>query len=181
MATPSSAASTSTTASWSGCSQLYQEQVGAPFDGDRVALSRLVDAAERAKCALSERTEVAVQLPFLAMKDGEPITLDVTLTRDDVAALVAPLVDRSLQVCGEVLAAKGLSPADVAEVLLVGGQSRMPLVRQKVEAFFGRPASRAVHPDEAVALGAALVAHSLVNAEALVPGFWGRIFGRREA
>ncbi|HSM91326.1 MAG TPA: TIGR02266 family protein [Anaeromyxobacteraceae bacterium] len=148
--------------------QLYQEQVGAPFDGDRVALSRLVDAAERAKCALSERSEFPVQLPFLAMKDGKPVTLDVTLTRDDVARLVEPLVDRSLEVCREVLAAKGLAPADVSEVLLVGGQSRMPLVRQKVEAFFGRQASRAVHPDEAVAIGAALLAHSLGNSEGLV-------------
>jgi molecular chaperone DnaK len=148
--------------------QLYQEQVGAPFEGDRVALSRLVDAAERAKCALSERTEFPIQLPFLAMKDGKPVSLDVVLRRDDVVGLVEPLVDRTLQVCGEVLAAKGLTPEDIAEVLLVGGQSRMPLVRQKVEAWFGKPASRAVHPDEAVAIGAALLAHSLGNAEGLV-------------
>jgi molecular chaperone DnaK len=148
--------------------QLYQEQVGAPFSGDRVALSRLVDAAERAKCALSERTEFPIQLPFLAMKDGKPITLDVTLTRDQIVELVEPLVDRSLEVCREVLSAKNLRPEDIADVLLVGGQSRMPLVREKVEAFFGRPPSRAVHPDEAVAIGAALLAHSLGNAEGLV-------------
>jgi molecular chaperone DnaK len=148
--------------------QLYQEQVGSPFSGDRVALSRLVDAAERAKCALSERTEFPVQLPFLAMKDGKPITLDVTLTRDQIVQLVEPLVDRTLEVCGEVLSAKNLKPEDIADVLLVGGQSRMPLVREKVEAFFGRPPSRAVHPDEAVAIGAALLAHSLGNAEGLV-------------
>jgi molecular chaperone DnaK len=148
--------------------QLYQEQVGAPFDGDRVALSRLVDAAERAKCALSERTEFPIQLPFLTMRDGKPVTLDVTLRRDDVVTLVEPLVDRTLEVCREVLAAKGLTPADIAEVLLVGGQSRMPLVREKVEAYFGRSPSRAVHPDEAVAIGAALLAHSLGNAEGLV-------------
>ena len=148
--------------------QLYQEQVGAPFDGDRVALSRLVDAAERAKCALSERTEFPIQLPFLTMKDGKPVTLEVTLRRDDVVTLVEPLVDRTLEVCREVLTAKGLTPADIAEVLLVGGQSRMPLVREKVEAFFGRSPSRAVHPDEAVAIGAALLAHSLGNAEGLV-------------
>jgi molecular chaperone DnaK len=148
--------------------QLYQEQVGAPFDGDRVALSRLVDAAERAKCALSERQEFPIQLPFLAMREGKPVTLDVTLTRDEIVGLVEPLVDRTLDVCREVLAAKGLKPEDVSEVLLVGGQSRMPLVRQKAEAFFGRPPSRAVHPDEAVAIGAALLAHSLGNAEGLV-------------
>jgi molecular chaperone DnaK len=148
--------------------QLYAEQVGAPFDGDRVALSRLVDAAERAKCALSERSEFPIQLPFLAMRNGKPITLDVTLTRDQIVGLVEPLVDRTLEVCGEVLAAKQLQPSDISEVLLVGGQSRMPLVREKVEAYFGRPPSRAVHPDEAVAIGAALLAHSLGNAEGLV-------------
>jgi len=148
--------------------QAYQEQVGVPFHGDRVALSRLVDAAERAKCALSERHEFPIQLPFLAMKDGTPVTLDVTLTRPQIVSLVEPLVDRTLEVCREVLAAKGLEPKDIAEVLLVGGQSRMPLVRQKVEAFFGRSPSRAVHPDEAVAIGAALLAHSLGNAEGLV-------------
>lgn len=148
--------------------QLYQEQVGAPFDGDRVALSRLVDAAERAKCALSERQEFEIQLPFLAMNDGKPVTLDVTLTRDDIVALVEPLVERTLDVCREVLAAKGLTPQDIAEVLLVGGQSRMPLVRQKVQGLFGRTPSRAVHPDEAVAIGAALLAHSIGSAEGLV-------------
>jgi molecular chaperone DnaK len=148
--------------------QLYQEQVGAPFDGDRVALSRLVDAAERAKCALSERTEFPIQLPFLAMRDGKPVTLDVTLTRDQIVELVEPLVDRTLEVCREVLTAKKLETGDISEVLLVGGQSRMPLVRQKVETFFGRAPSRAVHPDEAVAIGAALLAHSLGNAEGLV-------------
>jgi len=148
--------------------QLYQEQVGSPFDGDRVALSRLVDAAERAKCALSERSEFPIQLPFLAMKDGKPVTLDVTLGRGQIVELVEPLVDRTLEVCREVLAAKGLEARDISEILLVGGQSRMPLVRQKVEAFFGRAPSRAVHPDEAVAIGAALLAHSLGNAEGLV-------------
>jgi molecular chaperone DnaK len=148
--------------------ELWKERHGAEFAGDRVALSRVVDAAERSKCALSERADFPVQLPFLAVKDGEPVSLDLVLTRDDVAALVEPLVDRTLEVCDEVLRARGLRPDDVQEVLLVGGQSRMPLVHAKVEAFFGRPPSRAVHPDEAVALGAALLAHSLGSAEGVV-------------
>jgi molecular chaperone DnaK len=148
--------------------QLYEEQVGAPFDGDRVALSRLVDAAERAKCALSERQEFPIQLPFLAMREGKPVTLDVTLTRDEIVRLVEPLVDRTIEVCRDVLSAKGLRIEDITEVLLVGGQSRMPLVHQKVAAFFGKQPSRQVHPDEAVAIGAALLAHSLGNAEGLV-------------
>ncbi|HVO19150.1 MAG TPA: TIGR02266 family protein [Anaeromyxobacter sp.] len=148
--------------------EVWRERTGEPFSGDRVALSRLVDAAERAKCALSERTDFPIQLPFLAMKEGRPLSLDTALVRDEVVQLVAPLVDRTIQVCQEVLAAKGLTPKDIDEVLLVGGQSRMPLVHERVAAFFGRPPSRAVHPDEAVAVGAALLAHSLGSAEGVV-------------
>ncbi|HEU4384670.1 MAG TPA: TIGR02266 family protein [Anaeromyxobacteraceae bacterium] len=146
----------------------WQEKTGRPFEGDRVAMSRLVDAAERAKCALSERAEFELQLPFLAAVEGEPVSLETHLTRDEIVALVEPLVDRTVEVCREVLAARNLEAKDIDEVLLVGGQSRMPLVRQKVEAFFGKPPSKAVHPDEAVAIGAALLAHSLGNAEGLV-------------
>jgi molecular chaperone DnaK len=147
---------------------VWQERHEVPFTGDRVALSRLVDAAERAKCALSERTEFAVSLPYLATRDGAPLSLEATLTRGEIVGLVEPLVDRTLQVCAEVLEAKGLRPADVDEVLLVGGQSRMPLVHEKVGAFFQRQPSRAVHPDEAVAVGAALLADSLGRAEGVV-------------
>jgi len=146
----------------------YRRQVGAPFAGDRVALSRVHDAAERAKCALSERTDFPVQLPYLASEDGRPVTLDTQLLRAEIAAVVEPLVDRTIDVCREVLLAKRLSVSDIDEVLLVGGQSRMPLVHEKVAAFFGRPPSRAVHPDEAVAVGAALLAHSLGSAEGVV-------------
>jgi molecular chaperone DnaK len=146
----------------------YEEQIGRPFDGDRVALSRLVDAAERAKCSLSERQEFRIQLPYLATKDGAPVALDTALTRDEIVALVEPLVDRTLAVCADVLAAKHLAPKDVDEVILVGGQSRMPLVHDRVRAFFGKAPSRAVHPDEAVAIGAALLAYSLGSAEGVV-------------
>ena len=148
--------------------ELWKEKTGEAFSGDRVALSRLVDAAERAKCALSERTEFPVQLPFLAMKDGRPLSLDAALSRAEVVALVEPLVDRTIEVCREVLAAKNLSTSDIDEVLLVGGQSRMPLVHERVAAFFGKPPSRAVHPDEAVAIGAALLAQSLGSADGVV-------------
>ncbi len=147
---------------------IWEERTGVPFPDDRVALSRLVDAAERAKCALSERAEFPVSLPYLALRDGAPIALEAVLTREEIVALVEPLVDRTLDVCREVLLAKGLGTKDIDEVLLVGGQSRMPLVHQKVAAFFGRPPSHAVHPDEAVALGAALLAHSLGSAEGVV-------------
>ncbi len=148
--------------------EAWKERTGAPFAGDRVALSRLVDAAERAKCALSERAEFPIQLPFLALEKGLPVSLDTRLSREDIVALVEPLVDRTIDVCREVLLAKGLRTEDVHEVLLVGGQSRMPLVHEKIAAFFGKQPSRAVHPDEAVAVGAALLAHSLGSAEGVV-------------
>jgi molecular chaperone DnaK len=148
--------------------EIWREKTGEEFSGDRVALSRLVDAAERAKCALSERTDFPVQLPFLAMKDGKPLSLDASLSRPEIVQMVEPLVDRTITVCQEVLAAKSLTPKDIDEVLLVGGQSRMPLVHERVAAFFGKPPSRSVHPDEAVAIGAALLAHSLGSAEGVV-------------
>jgi molecular chaperone DnaK len=148
--------------------QVWHDAHGAEFSGDRVALSRLVDAAERAKCALSERSDFPIHLPFLAVKDGQPVSLDTTLSRAEVVARVEPLVDRTLEVCREVLLAKALRVEDIEEVLLVGGQSRMPLVHEKVAAFFGKPPSRAVHPDEAVAVGAALLAHSLGSAQGVV-------------
>jgi len=144
------------------------ERSHGPFPGDLVAMSRLVDAAERAKCALSERGEVAVQLPYLATMNGQPVALETRLTRTELEDLVSPLVDRTIRTCQRVLAEKGLAPQDVDEVLLVGGQSRMPLVRERVRSFFGKPPSKAVHPDEAVAIGAALLAHSLGSAEGVV-------------
>jgi molecular chaperone DnaK len=148
--------------------EIWKEKAGEAFSGDRVAFSRLVDAAERAKCTLSERTESPIQLPFLAMKEGRPLSLDASLGREELVQLVSPLVDRTIDVCREVLAAKNLTPADIDEVLLVGGQSRMPLVHERVAAFFGKQPSRAVHPDEAVAVGAALLAHSLGSTEGVV-------------
>jgi molecular chaperone DnaK len=148
--------------------ETWKERTGAPFAGDRVALSRLADAAERAKCALSERTEFPIQLPFLALEGGKPVSLETQLTRAEIVERVRPLVDRTIEVCREVLLAKGLHAEDIDEVLLVGGQSRMPLVHERVAEFFGKQPSRSVHPDEAVAVGAALLAHSLGSAEGVV-------------
>ncbi len=147
--------------------QDFESRFG-PFQGDLVARSRLVDAAERAKCALSECGEFPVQLPYLATVDGHPVALETRLTREDLESLVAPLVEQTIRTCERVLHEKKLGPQDVDEVLLVGGQSRMPLVREKVRSFFGKAPSKAVHPDEAVAIGAALLAHSLGSAEGVV-------------
>ncbi|MCP3142234.1 TIGR02266 family protein [Pyxidicoccus xibeiensis] len=146
----------------------FHKKAGRPFQGDRVAMQRINDAAERAKCALSERTEMRVHVAFVTMIDDKPYDLDVTLTRQKLIELTEGLVDRTVQVCDEVLKVKGLGPKDVDEVILVGGQSRFPLVHEKITRFFGKPPSKGVHPDEAVALGAALLAHSLGQLEGVV-------------
>ncbi len=143
----------------------FKDQHGIDFPGDRVALQRITDAAERAKIALSETLEYVVKVPFVALVDDKPYDLDATLSRSELVSLTGHLVDRTLRVCEEVLAARGLKPADVAEVLLVGGQSRMPLVRERIRNYFGREPSKAVHPDEAVALGAALLADSIESGQ----------------
>jgi molecular chaperone DnaK len=146
----------------------FHQKTGQAFQGDRVALQRIQEAAERAKCALSERSDVRVHVPFATMIDGKPYDVDVRLTREKLVALTEGLVDRTLQVCAEVLQAKGLRPKDIQEVILVGGQSRFPLVHEKITAFFGKPPTKNVHPDEAVAIGAALLAHSMGQVEGVV-------------
>jgi molecular chaperone DnaK len=143
----------------------FKEKNGIDFAGDRVALQRITDAAERAKIALSEQLEYKLKVPFVALVDDKPYDLDTTLSRSELVLLTGHLVDRTLMVCEEVLSARDLKVADLAEVLLVGGQSRMPLVRERVRNFFGREPSKAVHPDEAVALGAAILAHSIDSGE----------------
>jgi molecular chaperone DnaK len=140
---------------------VFKEKNGIEFPGERVALQRITDAAERAKIALSEQQETRINVPFVAVVGDKPFDLDATLTRSELVLLTGHLVDRTLTVCKDVLAAKGLSPKDLQDVLLVGGQSRMPLVRERIRAFFEREPSKAVHPDEAVALGAAILADSL--------------------
>jgi len=139
----------------------FEEEHGIQFPGDRVAMQRVTDAAERAKIALSEQLEVKVMVPFVALVGQKPYDLAATLTRAELESLAGHLVDRTLSVCQEVLAARELKVEELDDVLLVGGQSRMPLVRERIRQFFGKEPSKAVHPDEAVALGAAVLAHSM--------------------
>ncbi len=131
------------------------------WEPDATARQRLVEAAESAKRLLSEQTSTRVQVPFLATIGGKPFDLDLQLTRAQIQDACAPLVERTVEVCREVLKAGGKEPADVAEVILVGGMSRMPLVHESINALVGKKPNSGVHPDEAVALGAALFAHSL--------------------
>ena len=137
------------------------------LSGDRVALAAHGDAAERAKWPSPSGSRLPIQLPFLALRDGAARARD-GVVRDELEELVRPLVDRTLDVCREVLAAKNLTTGDIDEVLLVGGQSRMPLVHERARGLLRQAALRAVHPDEAVAIGAALLANSPGRADRLV-------------
>ncbi|ACL65757.1 2-alkenal reductase [Anaeromyxobacter dehalogenans 2CP-1] len=147
----------------------FMEEHGFAPPEDRVVWQRIRDAAEETKVALSTREVAVAQVPYLCKdRGGKDVGLEVTVTRAELEALTERLVDRTLEVCREVLGAKGLGPGDVDEVLLVGGQSRMPLVWRKIQEALGREPNRSVHPDEAVALGAALLADSAHRIDSVV-------------
>jgi molecular chaperone DnaK len=136
---------------------------------DRVVWQRLRDAAEEVKVALSGRESARAHAPFLCKSPaGKDVDLAVDVTRAELEELTRRLVDRSIEVCREVLAAKGLGAGDVQEVLLVGGQSRMPLVWRRIREELGREPNKSVHPDEAVAIGAALLAESSSRIDSVV-------------
>jgi len=141
----------------------FMAQHGINLREDKVALQRLREAAENAKCELSFKRTVEVTLPFIATKDGQPIHLQQSLSRARFEELVGDLVDRCIDISRGTLDAAGMRAEDVGEVLLVGGQTRTPLVQSKVEEFFGRAVSKGINPDEVVALGAALQGQSLVD------------------
>jgi molecular chaperone DnaK len=141
-----------------------KENGGIDLRSDKMALQRLKDAAEKAKCELSAAATAAVHLPFL-VSGGEgrgALHLDRQLGREQLEELTHDLVDRCIAVTERTLKDAGVRPAQVGEVILVGGMTRMPLVQRAVKEFFGREPCRGVHPEEVVALGAAIQAHALV-------------------
>jgi molecular chaperone DnaK len=129
---------------------------------DPVAMQRIRDLAERVKCDLSSRDEVPFNIPFITMtQQGQPLNLEMTLSRQTLEELTSGLLDRTLKIVAQVLGDCGVSTREVGEVLLVGGQTRMPAVQQRLTRLFGKSPSKGVNPDEAVAIGAALYGHSL--------------------
>lgn len=129
---------------------------------DPMALQRLKDAAETAKCELSNRMTAEINLPFILNTDNT-LHLKMTLNRKTYEDLIKDLVDKTIEITQSALEMTGLSCSDIDEVLLVGGASRTPLVQKAVTTFFGKPPSKSINPDEAVALGAAIQANSLVK------------------
>ncbi len=129
--------------------------------GSPIAMQRVKNGAETAKIDLSLIPNVVIDLPYVEERKGKPLDVRVPLSRHRLDELTVDLVDRTFEICDRVLAERNLRPDQIDEVILVGGQSRMPLVQEKIRAHFGRPARKGVHPDECVALGAALLGDSL--------------------
>ena len=123
---------------------------------DPMALQRLREAAEKAKCELSTALQSEINLPFVTADASGPKHLNITLTRAKLEQLTADLIDRTIEPCRQALADAELSPAAIDEVVLVGGQTRMPKVEEAVEQFFGKETHKGVNPDEVVAIGASI-------------------------
>jgi molecular chaperone DnaK len=140
----------------------FKAKEGIDLRGDRLALQRLKEAAEKAKIELSSAASTEINQPFITarMEGGQttPLHLVETITRADLEKLVADLINRTLDPCKKALKDAGITAKDVAEAVLVGGQTRMPRVREVVKDFFGKEPHTGVNPDEVVAMGAAIQA-----------------------
>jgi molecular chaperone DnaK len=136
----------------------FKKQEGIDLRGDRLALQRLKEAAERAKIELSSAQTTEVNLPFITADQNGPKHLVKSLSRAELERLVGDLVQRTLEPCRKALADAGIKAEDIAEVVLVGGMTRMPRVREVVKDFFGKEPHTGVNPDEVVAMGAAIQA-----------------------
>ena len=136
----------------------FRKEQGIDLRGDKLALQRLKEAAEKAKIELSSTAQTEINLPFITADQSGPKHLNIKLSRAKLEALVEDLVERTVGPCKRALEDAGLRASDIAEVVLVGGMTRMPKVIETVKTFFGREPHRGVNPDEVVALGAAIQA-----------------------
>ena len=134
----------------------FKSQTGIDLSGDKLALQRLKEAAEKAKIELSSKTSTDINLPFLTADASGPKHFNTTLTRAKLESLVADLIERTIEPCKKALKDAGLEKSQINEVILVGGQTRMPKVAETVKEFFGREPHKGVNPDEVVGMGAAI-------------------------
>ncbi|MFO8057316.1 MAG: Hsp70 family protein [bacterium] len=132
---------------------------------DPMSHQRVKDAAEQAKIDLSSLPETRLNIPYITQGPDGPLTLDLSIRREKFEELVEPAIAETLELCEKVLKESGLKKEEIDAILLVGGSTRVPMVAKKVADFIGKPPSKNVHPDEAVALGAAILADSLINKE----------------
>jgi molecular chaperone DnaK len=136
----------------------FKKENGIDLRGDKLALQRLKEAAEKAKIELSSATQTEVNLPFITADASGPKHLTMKITRAKLEALVEDLIQRTIEPCKAALKDAGVSAGQINEVVLVGGQSRMPKIREAVKQFFGKEPNMSVNPDEVVAMGAAIQA-----------------------
>ncbi len=141
----------------------FKKEQGIDLSKDPMAMQRLKEAAEKAKCELSSVMETEINLPFITADASGPKHLLMKLTRAKFEALVADLIERTVEPCHQALKDAGLTAADIDEVILVGGSTRIPAVQAKVKEIFGREPRKDINPDEAVALGAAIQAGVLTG------------------
>ncbi len=134
----------------------FKKEHGLDLSKDKMAIQRLRDAAEKAKCELSGTQSTEINQPFITMDDSGPKHLQLTLTRSQLETLTHDLVERTREPCLKALKDAGVKPEDISEVILVGGMSRMPSVQEKVKSIFGKDPHKGVNPDEVVAIGAAI-------------------------
>ncbi|GAB4301343.1 MAG: molecular chaperone DnaK [Myxococcota bacterium] len=140
----------------------FLDEKGVNLSTDLIALQRLKDAAERAKHELSDHTSTRVNIPFIATdSSGQPLHLDMTITRETLEILTKDLIEQTFDIIEKALELADITPYKIDDILLVGGQTRMPLVKEMVAKYFGKEPSSRVNPDEAVAIGAAIQAGSL--------------------
>ncbi len=141
----------------------FKKEYGIDLRKDRMALQRLKEAAEKAKCELSTTLQTEINLPFITADASGPKHLVLTLTRAKLEALVADLIERTVGPCRQAMQDAGVTPKDIDEVILVGGQTRMPKVQETVRQLFGKEPHKGVNPDEVVAVGAAVQAAVLTG------------------
>jgi molecular chaperone DnaK len=136
----------------------YKRDQGIDLRQDKMALQRLKEAAEKAKCELSTVLQTDINLPFITADAAGPKHLNITLTRAKLEQLVMDLVEKTVEPCRQALTDAGMATSQIDEVILVGGQTRMPLVQEKVKELFGKEPHKGVNPDEVVGVGAAIQA-----------------------
>jgi len=138
--------------------ETFKKESGIDLNNDPLALQRLKEAGEKAKIELSAAQQTEINLPYITADQNGPKHLNMKMTRAKLESLVENLVDRTIEPCKTALKDAELSAKDISEIILVGGQTRMPQVQKKVEEFFGKQPRKDVNPDEAVAIGAAIQA-----------------------
>ncbi|MDP6099793.1 MAG: Hsp70 family protein, partial [Candidatus Thalassarchaeaceae archaeon] len=145
----------------------FKKSSGVDLSKDLQAMSRLKEAAEKAKIELSGTNQAQMNLPFITMVDGQPTHLDLSLSRAKFEDLISDLVEKSMKPTRQAVKDAGISASEIDKILLIGGSTRVPAVQEAIEKELGNKTHKGINPDEAVALGAALQAGIIVGDDAV--------------